>query len=316
MSELEIRPATPADIPSILDTLRLALGESPLLRRTRSLWNWKHVENPFGESLVLVATAGDAIAGVRALMRWEMETPDGDKVTCMRAVDTATHPDHLRKGVFRKLTESAIEMAAGQGVDLIFNTPNEKSAPGYLKMGWKTVSPIGVQVRPVFGRVASVAADEPPTLARLGPDIGAMDITEHPDRDPTALRTRRNQPYLRWRFNGHPTADYGWVGDQLGAGIVVRASHRGGRPELVISDILGKPDHRLFRRLARSARTRYLAGWFSPSNPERRTAIRGGLIPVPGLKTLQLVARPLRDLPIDVFDLRSWDIATSDLELL
>jgi hypothetical protein len=40
------------------------------------------------------------------------------------------------------------------------------------------------------------------------------------------------------------------------------------------------------------------------------------MLPVPGLKTLQLVALPLTELDTDPFDLRSWDIATSDLELL
>ena len=316
MTELAVRLATPADVPSILETLRLALGETPLLRRTTALWNWKHVENPFGESLVLVATDGHEIAGVRALMRWELATPGGERITCMRAVDTATHPNHLRKGVFRHLTETAIEMATDQGIDLIFNTPNEKSAPGYLKMGWKTVSPIGVQVRPVLGRLANVDPDEAPNLDRLAPGIEIFEMAQLADRTPAALRTPRSQQYLQWRFKGHPTAQYGWLGEDPGSGIVVRASHRGGRPELVVSDIVGRPHHGLIHRLARSARTRYLAGWFSPSNPQRRIAIRGGLLPIPGLKTLHLVARPLRDLPIDVFDLRSWDVATSDLELL
>ena len=39
-------------------------------------------------------------------------------------------------------------MAVADGVDLVFNTPNEKSGAGYLTMGWKKVGPIGAMVRP------------------------------------------------------------------------------------------------------------------------------------------------------------------------
>jgi hypothetical protein len=40
------------------------------------------------------------------------------------------------------------------------------------------------------------------------------------------------------------------------------------------------------------------------------------MIPVPGRRSLTLVANPLRELPIDVFELANWDLALSDLELL
>ena len=41
-----------------------------------------------------------------------------------------------------------------------------------------------------------------------------------------------------------------------------------------------------------------------------------GFVSVPRMAALQLVARPLREVPLDVFTLDSWDLATSDLELL
>jgi hypothetical protein len=40
------------------------------------------------------------------------------------------------------------------------------------------------------------------------------------------------------------------------------------------------------------------------------------MMPVPGVRSLTLVARPLRELPIDVLSLANWDLALSDLELL
>jgi hypothetical protein len=44
--------------------------------------------------------------------------------------------------------------------------------------------------------------------------------------------------------------------------------------------------------------------------------MRAGLMPVPGVRPLTLMARPLGELDVDVLDMSSWDLAVSDLELL
>ncbi|HEU4749505.1 MAG TPA: GNAT family N-acetyltransferase, partial [Acidimicrobiia bacterium] len=100
----KIRPYHAGDLNGVLEILRAALGESPILQRTSELWAWKHQLNPFGPSLILVAEVAGRLAGVRALMRWELSLPDGSRLRCLRAVDTATHPQFERRGIFRKLT--------------------------------------------------------------------------------------------------------------------------------------------------------------------------------------------------------------------
>jgi len=319
MSETTIREATGSDEEAILATLRLALGETPLLQRSPELWAWKHRLNPFGESIVMIAEEGGVVAGVRALMRWDLITPSGGRLRCARPVDTATHPQFTRRGIFRNLTMTALEVARDQSIDLVFNTPNQKSAPGYLDMGWRHVSWIGAQVRPRLGSSSAQRESEPPAIERLAPSMSAGSPIpgDLPIRDPRGLRTPRIEEYLSWRFAQHPTASYGWLRSKESDGVLVaRASSRAGRSELVVSDLIGKVHPDLIGRAARTARVRYLAGWFSPASPERGIAMRGGLVPVPGLKTLRLVALPLNSLDFDPFDIRSWDICTSDLELL
>lgn len=313
-----MRAATPFDLQGILETMRLSLGETPLLRRTPDLWRWKHVENPFGESIVLVAVSGEGtIAGVRAFMRWDLEVGPDQTIRCLRPVDTATHPEFQRRGIFRSLTMSAIEVARQEGVDLIFNTPNEKSAPGYLEMGWERVSWIGVQIRPRLGRAFAPDPESRPRIEHLLPEAETPALINLPSKGSGSfMRTPQGPTYLQWRFARHPYASYGWVPGQDDNGLMVRASSRNGRSELVVSDILGPLDHLPFRETARRSRARYMAGWFSPGSPKRVAASRGGLLPVPGVRTLQLVALPLTDFPIDPFDLGSWNLSTSDLELL
>jgi N-acetylglutamate synthase-like GNAT family acetyltransferase len=314
--QVSIREGAQEDIPGILEVLRLALGETPLLQRTPALFQWKHEHNPFGRSILLVAEADEQIVGVRALMRWDLVAPDGGLLHCVRPVDTATHPAYGRRGIFRTLTESALEVARAGGVHLVFNTPNPKSAAGYFKMGWREVGWIGAMVRPRLFGARRVEEGRPPALSSLIPGATPYELAPVRDRDPLGLRTPRSPAYLSWRFSGHPTATYGALEGPPGAIAVVRPSVRNGRTETLIVDLLGDGGSTTMRRVAASSRSRYTATWFSPNTPERRSALRAGLLPVPGLKTLRLVALPLAPLDYEVTAIGSWDFAMSDLELL
>lgn len=315
MDRLQIRPAEQEDIPQILEVLRASLGETPMLKRTPELWAWKHHLNPFGSSIVLVAVSENRIAGVRAFMRWELATPQGDVLRCVRPVDTATHPDFARRGIFRSLTLGALDVARDDGVHLVFNTPNAQSGPGYLAMGWGEVGRIGVLVRIRIGPAVTRTLEENPSVSELAAGVKPFHPVTEPPRRPAGLRTVRTGRYQSWRFGDHPTVRYGLVSDIHGAA-VLRAGVRSGRAELVLSDLLGGAGRKAVSAVGRMNRARYVAGFFSPGSPERSAAMAGGMLPLPGVSALRLVALPLVDLDFDVFNPRSWDMATSDLELL
>ena len=97
MAELSIRRATDADLPEILDVSTRALGWDPA-DPNESFFRWKHLENPAGPSPMWVAVDGErgGIAGFRTMMRWRYQTTAGTALEAVRAVDTATHPDHQR----------------------------------------------------------------------------------------------------------------------------------------------------------------------------------------------------------------------------
>lgn len=297
------------DLSRVLDVLRLALGEPPGLDRTAGLWRWKHIDNPFGPSIVLVAESGGRIAGVRAFMRWDLITPRGDTLRCVRAVDTATHPDFHRQGIFRTLTEAAVDNAVSAGIHLIFNTPNPRSGAGYLKMGWSEVGPIRVMVRPGLRLLrrdldgtSSIDADPGPPTVPIR------------DRAPLGLRTARTPEYLTWRYGSHPTAVYRSVTVGESAA-VVRENSRRRRSELVVSDLLGPRPGKALGEVARRSTAAYMVGSFAAGSPERRVAIRHAMLPVPRVRALTLYARPLDGVD-DVTDLDGWDISLGDLELL
>ena len=314
MAEIAVRPFEDRDLPPVLETMRLALGETAILKRTSDLFAWKHFLNPFGRSIILVAESEGVIAGLRAFMRWELVTPGGETLRCVRAVDTATHPGFQRRGIFRKLTLSALDAARDDNVDLVFNTPNPKSGAGYRSMGWVDVGKIGVMVRPSLGflRRTTTPGGVPKPTEFLTDPHPARDLSVV-DREARGFRTRRTSRYLKWRFEQHPTARYFGIEKDRSVA-VVRPNVRSGRKELVLSDVFGPDPSSAIRAAAAVSGAAYMAGWFSFGSREYWAALRAGLLPVPGVTALTMVGYPLR--PLEVQGLDRWDLALSDLELL
>jgi GNAT superfamily N-acetyltransferase len=203
-----IRAATAADRPHIFDLMRASIGwdDDP---RLAALFAWKHDTNPFGPSPAWVAVAGDRIVGFRTFMRWEFVL-DGQIVRAVRAVDTATHPDYQGRGIFRELTLTGLDALQAEGVDMVFNTPNDQSRPGYLKMGWHVVGRLPLVMRPSrLSRVARLrGARVPaerwsiPTSMGEPPRFPAQAIGV----DAGALATNRRDAYLEWRYSLEPLA--------------------------------------------------------------------------------------------------------------
>ena len=310
MSSISVRPYEINDLHPVLELLRVALGDSEVNRKSPELFAWKHFDNPFGRSIMLVAEDSVGIIGFRAFMRWELVTPQGETIRCVRSVDTATHQRARRRGVFRTLTMAAIEAARSDQLDLIFNTPNPRSKAGYLTMGWVEVGQIGVLFRP---RMRLLMRSRPGV-----PEVeGSHPWFDQPlvERPPLGLRTARTPRYVGWRFR-HPFAGYRTVGDSDGLA-VLRPNRRRGRRELVVSDLFGRHAGRALRATVQATDADYLVGWFKPESPERKAARSAGMLAVPGARALTLVARPLRpELDFFASNLDAWDLAISDLELL
>jgi N-acetylglutamate synthase-like GNAT family acetyltransferase len=204
---MTIRPAENEDLPAIIALLKASLGES-LLPKSEEFWRWKHISNPFGKSPVLLAEHEGQILGVRAFLKWEF-VKNGKPIKACRAVDTATHPDFQGRGIFSKLTMGLIDEIQKEGIDLIFNTPNAKSSPGYLKMGWQSWGRLPLKLDFHLGRSGESI---PPTVdwRALDPLIDRLESSKPQGSD---LLTRLIPGYLRWRYEAIPLFPYQYISD-------------------------------------------------------------------------------------------------------
>lgn len=319
-----IRELSGADQPALLELATEALGEGPQGSRQADWWSWKHVDNPFGRSLVLGAFEDEQLIGLRAFMRWRLVDAQGRRWACARAVDTATHPAHQGKGIFSKLTLEGLEYLRADGTDIVFNTPNGKSGPGYRKMGWVAVAPLSAGIRPngLAGtlRLARRAAGKPIQELSL-PPAADWSVFDHGDWSGLAeawkasdLGTDWNPETLAWRLSTCPVASYHPVivkDKLLGA---VRVHSRKGLREGVLSLAPGLHLSQALRAMPVSVRQGVDYWVWRPTHSAARwpELLRGGSLPIPK-PVLHLHSREVNS-PVPAAD--QWHLRFSDLELL
>jgi GNAT superfamily N-acetyltransferase len=343
---LEVRAATPDDDDAVLALLQASMGWVPDEQYAR-FFVWKHRESPFGASPAWVATdpaADGRIVGFRTYVRWQFAGPDRT-VSAVRAVDTVTHPEYQGRGIFSLLTTRSLDELADLGVDFVFNTPNDRSRPGYLKMGWQLVQRLPVAARPrsalALVRLARARTPADKWSAPCSAGVPALDALSSPatapDGDGThddglakllervhgragiaatapdgALATLRTPDYLRWRY-GFPPLRYravtapGGVADGLA---IFRLRRRGAATEAALCELLVPGDdagvtRELLSEILRGSGADY-AVWLGSPRPAL------GFLPVPG-QGPTLVWRAVCD-PVAP-DPHEWGLTLGDIEL-
>ena len=254
VSEATIREAGAGDIDEIVEVCSAALGWADP-EWDRRLFAWKHSANAFGPSMVLVAEDHTGILAVRPFMMWRFASKHGT-MRAARAVDTAVRPDSQGRGLFRQLTEFGLDHLRTQGIAFVFNTPNEQSRPGYLKMGWNDAGRVEFGIRVQRARAvpkvlrSKVAADKPsvptPGLG-IDPRQFLASLPEIPGWTGETWRTDHDRATLSWRFVDGPVAYRALpMGDRGGA--IVRVRQRGHARELLVAEQIGEVPDRLERQ--------------------------------------------------------------------
>jgi len=318
--DLEVRSAHPDDAAGIISLLSAAHGWRPA-DPNEAFLNWKHRDNAFGTSPAWVSLHEGRVVGYRTFLRWEFLNAEGRVVRAVRAVDTATDPAYQRLGIFRTLTLRGVSELTLAGDGIVFNTPNDQSRPGYLKMGWSVVRRLPIGVLPagprsaatmVHSRVPSRLWSEPTTTgldaaqALADPGLGEA-LLQHAPTD--GFRTNRTPEYLAWRTSFEPLR-YRLLlaspSDPAQGGIIFRLRRRGNATEAAVVEQL-VPDWRtgagLVRRMLKESGADYALGL--------RTGPAAGLLPLPGQGPL-LTTRPLAGSPPSP---DQWALTLGDVEL-
>lgn len=313
-----IRRMMESDLPDVVELQRLSLGEG-LIPRTEAFWRWKHLQNPFGESAVLLAFHDEKLVGLRAFMRWDWQKGE-QRYQCLRAVDTATHPDYRGRGLFKTLTLQLLEEMKKEGFDFIFNTPNEKSMPGYLKMGWMKVGRVAVRIYPgkpgaLWGNQGPIPRP-PDAFSLQGVDWQEVEGLIHGmgNTNSGKLITPTSASFWKWRYQDVPEIDYfgGLFKDKGWVWLVGRIKTTKGRRELRLVELYGT-DKALAKRCLQSLTNYYQPAFISLSG--HRT---GGILNKFGINFVlgpKLVLKPLHSQSNGFQKISIWGPSLGDFEL-
>lgn len=161
---------------------------------------------PTGTEGSMVVEIGGRLVGVQPMLLQDWVGPES---TVRGAVlfGVMVHPGWRRKGLFSALVRACEREAWARGAAFILTMPNERSAPGFSRLGWTDLGD-----RPLFVKA---------TLPALGSSGSAREVREVP-RDVANLVDRhrarfpslmlaRPQAWWEWRYSDRPGRRYAFV---------------------------------------------------------------------------------------------------------
>lgn len=225
-TQYEIRSFVTGDRNSFEDLYRAVYGEA-WYTKTNLAWSIDNSRAPAGAA---VAVSGDTIVAAQPYCDVPLHTPWGSGRGTL-LLDVATHPDHQRRGLFRRVVEAAKAAAFERDTLIVMTTPNRIASQGFRCMpAWHRLCsleclllPLGLGNPAAGGGLPSLGARL--TLAAaslLGHRTGVRSSPVQSDVEtpwrPSAeadelwrgaarqdvIMVARDRGFLRWRFG----ADY------------------------------------------------------------------------------------------------------------
>lgn len=319
--------------------LQAAFGTWPRLVENQDpaeVFHWKHLANPAGRSLMMVAETDGSLIGFAAWMQWRV-TAGAHVFEVLRAVDVAVDRRYRGQGVYARLVREAT-MRFTPDVAFTLNAPNELSRGGSLKAGGRQLGAFALLVRPrapvrsaarlvgdrtrsqqLPGRPAIHAEAAADALSDREQVASLLSRIEHA---PGRLATVRDLDYLTWRYGTlrayRAVREYQ---DGRLAGLAFFRVRRRQRSWIsIVCELLVRPGERatarrLLRSVAQAAPVDYLVCHFPQGSAARQAAIQRGFVclrsgPAPTVRQLVEHIEP------DPNSRSSWAISLGDLDLL
>jgi len=257
-------------------------------------WSWMYRGNPAGRGIIRLAEADGRIVAQYAIAPTLLKI--GSKVIkSSLSLDTMTHPDYRRRGMFEVLSKEVYSEAASIGIDIVYGFPNRQTSyPGFIsKLDWFDVSMTKVRIRPVNCRNAVrvkiknrllsglLAAVATPIFNSFfsGPReasgnrglaiVKATSFDERVDRlwarvsDAHPIMVVRNKDHLNWRYSA-PDKQYSIfiaeTANEVGGYLVLRHITSESVKYSVIFDMMAESEEVMGRLVAEAVRDCRQAG--------------------------------------------------------
>ena len=282
----EITPYEPARLDAVLRLMAKVYGTPP----PREEFGWWFDGNPVGPRTVVLATEGDAVAGVLGASCYRAVV-DGEEALVALPLYAATDPAFQGRGIFQRLNGEVERAAREAGARLELGFTNREAGPIYVgKLGWLDVDRLRIWARPLVpGRSSGTVPGTVPVEQR------EQFVHEQEDAYRAVAASLgshfvRDADYLKWRYVDSPRA-YTIIASSNGYAVVGRKRLRGISAAFV-ADLVA-PSARearwLLRRCARVARG--ARALLALPSLHRAAYAAFGFVPTP--MTIRLIGHPL-----------------------
>lgn len=255
MSTATIRWYRPGDRPAYLD---LYADVFPASDGGPAWFDWKYEANPYVDHVpIVLAERGGTVVGARSFFALPVAVA-GHRYLALEPCDTMVRESDRRQGLFRRMTELAIDRYEAGEPAFFFNFPNEQSLQGNLELGWRRVGRlprayrvenidlvlddrrdlpgtelagrVGTALVGTYNRMRESVATVPPgvTVQRY-PSVRTADLARlYRERVPAAIHAVREPAFYEWRFE-NPNGQYAtYVAERDGERVGAVVSHRAG----------------------------------------------------------------------------------------
>jgi GNAT superfamily N-acetyltransferase len=245
MSNLKYQIITPNDNEFHNGLLETASEIHQREKDTSEWLKWKYFSSPFGNCIVACAiNEQNKVVGEISFGRYEFIL-NNETVKAAYSYQTMVHPDYQGKGVFKKLTNLAINECKNQGVEILFNFPNANSYMPFIKNKWKPINSIKYWMKPmrflkVLANITSIRKSFQVDNAISLDEINVQKLKElfynvKPLNIPNTLCPNRTKEFLEWRYTSYPVAKYkSVINDRIA--VIVRTGTRGKLKEVQIME--------------------------------------------------------------------------------
>ena len=265
----------PGDEQEIIELWKTVFSEGEHERAELDYWKWQFVNGPAGSGKIKVAVDNGKIVGQYAVVPLHMQL-QGTPVVAALSLDTMTHPDYRRQGMFSILANELYTQLREGNIPITYGFPNENSLGGFVtKLQWTHVCTLPVYIKPIhlgtiveraisnrwLGKAAKPFANlaGAAVFRKSGPSsetVGQFQWLEHFDQRANELWQRayhqgkiaitRDSKYLNWRYFDNPKRDYRAIAfeedSELIAYAVVRVMEQYGLQGVMIMELVSQPD--------------------------------------------------------------------------
>lgn len=306
----------PGDEHHILELFRQSFGRE----LDERFWAWRFRHSPAGEGVIYLSWDQGVLAAHYAVTSVAMRINGQDWLTGLSGT-TMTHPNYRGRGLFPKLAQRTYAYMAESGMGLVWGFPNTLSHRGFVRnLQWVDIYEVPTFRLSLQGRLSLPTLSD--DVVELEEFDARFDRLWNQVKDDYPIITRRDRPYLQWRYVENPAERYRILAHVEGESLRGYAVFKRYQDEIQIVDLLTVQDVNvglgLISRIAHIALQEAAASvslWLNITRPLHHALEKwgfgngepvtyfGGLALQPGLPADEL------------YDFRNWYLTMGDSDV-